>query len=126
MKTIKLGNKEIRIKPLSFAAVVMVEQILKESGLKRLRTGEDIIQALKQDSDILHKLAAVYVLNDPESLKRWSSVWREWADKFAPLQMIPIIEAAVSATKEGTARESLNRAAVLEALSTAEAKRKTS
>ena len=126
MKTIKLGNKEIRIKPLSFAAVVMVEQILKESGLKRLRTGEDVIQALKKDSDILHKLAAVYVLNDPESLKRWSSVWREWADKFAPLQMIPIIEAAVSATKEGTARESLNRSAVLEALSTAEAKRKTS
>ena len=74
----------------------------------------------------MHKLAAVYVLNDPESLKRWSSVWREWADKFAPLQMIPIIEAAVSATKEGTARETLNRAAVLEALSTAEAKKKTS
>lgn len=127
MNIIKLGNTEIRIKPQSFAAMVKAEQILKEAGLDKHLTGEDIIQALKKDSDILHKLAAVYYLNDPVSLKRWSSVWREWADKFAPLQMIPIIEAGVNATREGVARETLNRAAVLEALiASIEAERKTS
>lgn len=127
MKTVKLGNTEIRIKPQSFAAMVKAEQILKEAGLDKHLTGEDIIQALKKDSDILHKLAAVYYLNDPVSLKRWSSVWREWADKFAPLQMIPIIEAGVNATREGVSRETLNRAAVLEALiASIEAERKTS
>ena len=127
MNIIKLGNTEIRIKPQSFAAIVKAKQILKEAGLDKHLTGEDIIHALKKDSDILHKLAAVYVLNDPVSLKRWSSVWREWADKFAPLQMIPIIEAGVNATREGVARETLNRVAVLKALSASiEAERKPS
>ena len=127
MNIVKLGNTEIRIKPQSFAAMVKAEQILKEAGLDKPLTGEDIIQALKKDSDILHKLAAVYYLNDPVSLKRWSSVWREWADKFAPLQMIPIIVAGVNATREGVARETLNRVAVLKALSASiEAERKPS
>lgn len=116
MKEVLLGNTTIEIKPLSFAAVVKVGELLREAGLDRIITGEDVIKALKQDPDILHKLAAVYYLNDAESLARWAEVWREWADRFAPLQMLPIISAGVTATSRGIAQETLSRWAVLRAL----------
>lgn len=116
MKEVLLGNTTIEIKPLSFAAVVKVGELLREAGLDRIITGEDVIEALKQDPDILHKLAAVYYLNDAESLARWAEVWRDWADRFAPLQMLPIISAGVTVTSKGIAQETLSRWAVLRAL----------
>lgn len=116
MKEVLLGNTTIEIKPLSFAAVVKVGELLREAGLDRIITGEDVIEALKQDPDILHKLAAVYYLNEPENLRRWAEVWRDWADRFAPLQMLPIISAGVTATSKGIAQETLSRWAVLRAL----------
>lgn len=116
MNTVILGDSTVEIKPLSFAGVVKVAEILREAKLDKIMTGGDIIEALKRDADILHKLAAVYYLNDAESLRKWPDVWKEWADRFAPLQMLPIIAAGVSATREGVAQETLNRSAVLSAL----------
>ena len=116
MKIIKLDNSEIRILPQSFAAIVKADQVLREAGLDKFLTGADIIEALKKDPDILHKLAAVYYLNDANSLRRWPTVWKEWADKYAPLQMLPIIEAGISTTREGLKEETLKRAEILAVL----------
>lgn len=116
MNTVILGDSTVEIKPLSFAGVVKVGKILREAGLDKIITGGDIIEALKRDPDILHKLAAVYYLNEPENLRRWAEVWRDWADRFAPLQMLPIISAGVTATSKGIAQETLSRWAVLRAL----------
>lgn len=113
MKSVFIEGEEFRIYPQTFAAMIKAEQILKGSGLsKKKLEGGDIISALKRDPDILHKLAAVYYLNDPKSLERWPELWKQWADKFSPLQMLPIIEAAVTATRE----EKINLSAVVDNL----------
>lgn len=113
MKSVFIEGEEFRIYPQTFAAMIKAEQLLRESGLSKGKLeGGDIISALKRDSDILHKLAAVYYLNDSKSLERWPQLWKQWADRFSPLQMLPIIEAAVTATREGR----LNLSAVLEGL----------
>jgi hypothetical protein len=113
MTIIKLENEEIRIWPQSFAAMIKAEQLLRGVGLtKEKLEGGDIISALKRDPDILHKLAAVHYLNDSKSLERWPELWKQWADKFSPLQMLPIIEAAVTATREGR----INLSAVVDGL----------
>lgn len=102
MKSVFIEGEEFRIYPQTFAAMIKAEQLLRESGLSKGKLeGGDIISALKRDSDILHKLAAVYYLNDSKSLERWPQLWKQWADRYSPLQMLPIIEAAVSATREG-------------------------
>lgn len=113
MKSVFIEGEEFRIYPQTFAAMIKAEQLLRESGLSKGKLeGGDIISALKRDSDILHKLAAVYYLNDSKSLERWPQLWKQWADRFSPLQMLPIIEAAVTATREGR----LNLSAVVEGL----------
>lgn len=113
MKSVFIEGEEFRIYPQTFAAMIKAEQLLREAGLSKGKLeGGDIISALKRDPDILHKLAAVYYLNDSKSLERWPQLWKQWADRFSPLQMLPIIEAAVTATREGR----LNLSAVLEGL----------
>lgn len=117
MKSVFIEGEEFRIYPQTFAAIIKAEQVQREAGLPegKLESG-DIILALRRDPDILHKLAAVYFLNDAERLKNWGELWREWADKYSALQMLPIIEAAVSMTREGAKIETLNKAATIEAL----------
>lgn len=117
MKSVFIEGEEFRIYPQTFAAMIKAEQVQKEAGLREGKLeGGDIISALKRDPDILHKLAAVYYLNDAESLKRWPELWKQWADRYSALQMLPIIEAAVSMTREGAKIETLNKAATIEAL----------
>lgn len=102
MKSVFIEGEEFRIYPQTFAAMIKAEQIQRGAGLSKGKLeGGDIISALKRDPDILHKLAAVYYLNDSKSLERWPELWKQWADRYSPLQMLPIIEAAVSATREG-------------------------
>lgn len=113
MKSVFIEGEEFRIYPQTFAAMIKAEQVQREAGLREEKLeGGDIISALKRDPDILHKLAAVYYLNDAESLKRWPELWKQWADRYSALQMLPIIEAAVSATREGR----LNISAVVDGL----------
>lgn len=102
MKSVFIEGEEFRIYPQTFAAMIKAEQLQREAGLTEGKLeGGDIISALKRDPDILHKLAAVYYLNDSKSLERWPELWKQWADRYSALQMLPIIEAAVSATREG-------------------------
>lgn len=123
MKSVFIEGEEFRIYPQTFAAMIKAEQLLRESGLSKGKLeGGDIISALKRDPDILHKLAAVYYLNDSKSLERWPHLWKQWADRFSPLQMLPIIEAAVSATREGR----LNISAVVDGLKKPSANEKKS
>lgn len=113
MKSVFIEGEEFRIYPQTFAAMIKAEQIQREAGLPdgKLTSG-DIISALRRDPDILHKLAAVYYLNEPKSLEKWPELWKQWADRYSPLQMLPIIEAAVSMTREGV----LNKVSILNAL----------
>ncbi|MBR2916527.1 MAG: hypothetical protein IKC07_02855 [Clostridia bacterium] len=121
MKSVFIEGEEFRIYPQTFAAMIKAEQVQKEAGLREGKLeGGDIISALKRDPDILHKLAAVYYLNDAESLKRWPELWKQWADRYSALQMLPIIEAAVSATREGR----LNISAVVDGLKKPSANKK--
>ena len=121
MKSVFIEGEEFRIYPQTFAAMIKAEQVQKEAGLRDGKLeGGDIISALKRDPDILHKLAAVYYLNDAESLKRWPELWKQWADRYSALQMLPIIEAAVSATREGR----LNISAVVDGLKKPSANKK--
>lgn len=121
MKSVFIEGEEFRIYPQTFAAMIKAEQVQREAGLRDGKLeGGDIISALKRDPDILHKLAAVYYLNDAESLKRWPELWKQWADRYSALQMLPIIEAAVSATKEGR----LNISAVVDGLKKPSANKK--
>lgn len=100
MKSVFIEGEEFRIYPQTFAAMIKAEQLLRGAGLSKDKLeGGNIISALKRDPDILHKLAAVYYLNDSKSLERWPELWKQWADRFSPLQMLPIIEAAVTATR---------------------------
>ena len=123
MKSIFIEGEEFRIYPQTFAAMINAEQVQREAGLREGKLeGGDIISALKRDPDILHKLAAVYYLNDAESLKRWPELWKQWADRYSALQMLPIIEAAVSATREGR----LNISAVVDGLKKPSANKKKS
>ena len=123
MKSIFIEGEEFRIYPQTFAAMIKAEQVQREAGLREGKLeGGDIISALKRDPDILHKLAAVYYLNDAESLKRWPELWKQWADRYSALQMLPIIEAAVSATREGR----LNISAVVDGLKKPSANKKKS
>ena len=123
MKSVFIEGEEFRIYPQTFAAMIKAEQVQKEAGLREGKLeGGDIISALKRDPDILHKLAAVYYLNDAESLKRWPELWKQWADRYSALQMLPIIEAAVSATREGR----LNISAVVDGLKKPSANKKKS
>lgn len=123
MKSVFIEGEEFRIYPQSFAAMIKAEQIQRGAGLREGKLeGGDIISALKRDPDILHKLAAVYYLNDAESLKRWPELWKQWADRYSALQMLPIIEAAVSATREGR----LNISAVVDGLKKPSANEKKS
>lgn len=113
MKSVFIEGEEFRIYPQTFAAMIKAEQVQREAGLPEGKLeGGDIISALKRDPDILHKLAAVYYLNDSKSLERWPELWKQWADRYSPLQMLPIIEAAVSMTREGV----LNKVSILNAL----------
>lgn len=123
MKSVFIEGEEFRIYPQTFAAMIKAEQVQREAGLRegKLESG-DIISALKRDPDILHKLATVYYLNDAESLKRWPDLWKQWADRYSALQMLPIIEAAVSATREGR----LNISAVVDVLKKPSANEKKS
>lgn len=121
MKSVFIEGEEFRIYPQTFAAMIKAEQVQREAGLREGKLeGGDIISALKRDPDILHKLAAVYYLNDAESLKRWPELWKQWADRYSALQMLPIIEAAVSATREGR----LNISAVVDGLKKPSANKK--
>lgn len=121
MKSVFIEGEEFRIYPQTFAAMIKAEQVQREAGLRDGKIeGGDIISALKRDPDILHKLAAVYYLNDAESLKRWPELWKQWADRYSALQMLPIIEAAVSATREGR----LNISAVVDGLKKPSANKK--
>ena len=121
MKSVFIEGEEFRIYPQTFAAMIKAEQVQKEAGLREGKLeGGDIISALRRDPDILHKLAAVYYLNDAESLKRWPELWKQWADRYSALQMLPIIEAAVSATREGR----LNISAVVDGLKKPSANKK--
>lgn len=123
MKSVFIEGEEFRIYPQTFAAMIKAEQVQREAGLREGKLeGGDIISALKRDPDILHKLAAVYYLNDAESLKRWPELWKQWADRYSALQMLPIIEAAVSATREGR----LNMSAVVDGLKKPSANEKKS
>lgn len=123
MKSVYIEGEEFRIYPQTFAAMIKAEQVRREAGLREGKLeGGDIISALKRDPDILHKLAAIYYLNDAESLKRWPELWKQWADRYSALQMLPIIEAAVSATREGR----LNISAVVDGLKKPSANEKKS
>lgn len=123
MKSVFIEGEEFRIYPQTFAAMIKAEQVQREAGLREGKLeGGDIISALKRDPDILHKLAAVFYLNDSESLKRWPELWKQWADRYSALQMLPIIEAAVSATREGR----LNISAVVDGLKKPSANEKKS